>query len=171
MNSSWEKFKDFLYDAFKYLLIFLVIAAVALLVYWRLSHLFGTDDLFHLKGERVPIATGEEAGFIGEEAVVHEVKSGNKEKPQAVQEETSSFNYDPENPDIDDVAPKINVNITDVSDMYLVGKSLKDAGLIHNIYDFVDRVNERNLNEEIKSGSYTIQKGSSIDEIIDLMIK
>lgn len=53
--------------------------------------------------------------------------------------------------------------------MYLVGKILRDEGLIDDIYDFVDRIKELGLDNDVRGGAVKIEKGMTLDEIIKIL--
>lgn len=166
MNSTWEKTKDFLYDIVRYIWILIVLAIVVLLVYWRISNMFGIDNIFQLPGNSGPVtelvATSESM-----ELTAHEVQSDNRE-PLA-----TGDNIEYREVKLDDetiVRIEIhNVNIKETKDMYLVGKILRDEGLIEDIYDFVDRIKELGLDNDVRGGTVKIEKGMTLDEIIKIL--
>lgn len=166
MNSTWEKTKDFLYDIIRYIWILIVLAIVVLLVYWRISNMFGIDNIFQLPGnngtETESVATSESM-----ELTAHEVQSDNRE-PLATGD---NIEYREVKLD-DETIVKIeihNVNIKETKDMYLVGKILRDEGLIDDIYDFVDRIKELGLDKDVRGGTVKIEKGMTLDEIIKIL--
>lgn len=166
MNSTWEKTKDFLYDIVRYIWILIVLAIVVVLVYWRISNMFGIDNIFQLPGnggvQAEPVATSDST-----ELTAHEVQSDNRE-PLATGD---NIEYREAKLD-DDTIVKIeihNVNIKETKDMYLVGKILRDEGLIDDIYDFVDRIKELGLDNDVRGGTVKIEKGMTLDDIIKIL--
>lgn len=166
MNTTWEKTKDFLYDIIRYIWIILVLAIVVLLVYWRISNIFGIDNIFQLPGNN-GVETGSVATSESMELTAHEVQSDNR-APLATGD---NIEYREAKLD-DDTIVKIeihNVNIKETKDMYLVGKILRDEGLIDDIYDFVDRIKELGLDNDVRGGTVKIEKGMTLDEIIKIL--
>ena len=169
MNNSWEKTKDIFYDLIRYVFILFIIAGIGVLIYWRLNKMFGAKDLFKFQGTPVTIAT-DEGTIENKEAVVHETKNPNMEE-FATADEITKHTVHVEDTGESHTIETYTINFTDVSDMFIVGKELKDRELIQNIYDFVDRVKERKVEGKIKAGTKKIEKGMSIDEIIDVLMK
>lgn len=167
MHFTWEKMKDFLYDMVRYLWILLVLAMVVVLVYWRIARMFGIENVFHLSGNQNESQISFVATSESTELTAHEVHSENRE-PLATGDhiEYREVQLD------DETTVKIevhNVNVKETKDMYLVGKMLRDEGLIDDIYDFVDRIKSLGLEKSVHGGIVKIEKGTPLDGIIDIL--
>ena len=61
------------------------------------------------------------------------------------------------------------ITVTDGEGANAIAKSLSDAGLIDSTSKFTDRVIELGASSSLKTGTYTIKGGTSIDDIIGVL--
>lgn len=154
MKSFFEKIKDILYDGTEYILMIAIIAVVALIINWRIGGLFATNA----KNDDKPLA--EDKTSIVDE--YNEFIEDSETKTQIeIAEET------------DENAEEKVIDLIIPSGAYAneIGKMLVTKGLIEDSSQFVNKVIEMGVETKLKSGTFQITTGSSLEEIINILIK
>lgn len=171
MKRFIEGFKNILYDSMDYIIMLAIVISVVSVIGWRLDILFAKDtppmddeiisaeviipdeDRNSDSSEDVAAETEEEKpGEDKEEKPKKETKEeAKKEKPEKVDEDSSQ---------------SININIPDGSLPSKIGSILEESGLVSSKNEFVQKAQDMNLDRALRSGKYTFDKNSSLEDII-----
>ncbi|MCR2045060.1 endolytic transglycosylase MltG [Anaerosalibacter massiliensis] len=170
MKKFSEKLKDFFYDAIDYILMGVIIVAVAGIIGWRLDVLF--DDGIT---EGSPI--GKEIESSKDKKIASRNSTSNKKSKTDVKKEEKKEGKKEdkkENDKNDDKSKKeelVKVSIPKGSVSENIAEILKDNGLIKDESEFMAKVKEMNLETGLKYGEYEINKSSSMEDIIKKLSK
>lgn len=173
----YDKFKDFLYDSVDYLFMIGILVVVVGVIGWRLDVLFEKDTVSAQPSDQVVVDNSSREDFLDE--IIPEVSQAEESEDENSTEldpptqETSS----PEQ--VNNPAPQtpppsietVKITIPDGSMPGKIGAILQESGLITSSRDFIAKAVELKLDTKLKSGSYTINKGLALDEIVKLMTK
>jgi len=172
MNNFSDKLKDYLYNSVDYLIMLLIIVSVVGIIGWRLDILFG---------DTISIAAKRDIEVVNDYKPKDE-DSSNHETPKAQTPETSEdpIEQKPVDPEIpkeptDQKPDKNTENIKIVIPAgTLPGKIaliLYENGVIDSNKNFINKVVALKADTKLKSGTFTIIKGSSYEEIINILTK
>lgn len=170
MKKFSEKLKDFFYDAIDYILMGVIIVAVAGIIGWRLDVLF--DDGI-TKGSPI----GKEIESSKDKKVASRNSTSNKKSKTDVKKEEKKEGKKEdkkENDKNDDKSKKeelVKVSIPKGSVSENIAEILKDNGLIKDESEFMAKAREMNLETGLKYGEYEINKSSSMEDIIKKLSK
>lgn len=172
-----EKLRDIIYDSIDYIFMLGIVIIVAVVIGWRLDVLFAKDAL------EVPPST---------------VIVDNSDRPQDFEDEPSVQPGDPateapdepgEDPAQEDPQPEpvetpqptppppspqtqsVKVIIPEGSLPGKIGLILEENGVVASSREFLAKVVEMKLDTKLRSGTFTIQKGLSIEEVVKIITK
>lgn len=149
---TFDKIKDFLYDGMDYIVMLLIIAAIALVINWRLDGLFTVETTDF----------GNESSASAEESVVDEfVEEQEKEKAKKENEEDKDEETD----------NVININIPAGSLPGDIADILVSNNLIEDKSEFLDMVVELQLETKLRSGKYELRENATLEDIIVKLTK
>ncbi|MDY0235158.1 MAG: hypothetical protein RBR71_03985 [Gudongella sp.] len=169
----YDKLKDFLYDSVDYLFMIGILVVVVGVIGWRLDVLFEKETVSAQPTEQVVVDNSSREDFsdiiITDKSPQEEPEIS--EEPE-VSEEPEQF---PTNPTPSETPPPsvetIKIIIPDGSMPGNIGLILQENGLITSSRDFIAKAVELKLDTKLKSGSYTMNKSMSLDDIVQMMTK
>lgn len=185
--------KDFMYDSMDYIIILLIIAIVGSVIFWRLDFLFNEENI----ASRLNVAERDEAIKESEAKELDsekstkdsveekvskkddELKVVDKEKTDDKSEKTISKEEKSETKKIEtDNKLKENtkgeiilVEIPQGSDSKSIANILESSGAIKNADLFLEKCESTGLSTKLKAGKFNIEKGSSLEEVINTITK
>lgn len=166
-----ERWKDLFYEISDVLLALVIILMMSTVITWKV-----TDSLAYSKDKT----------SIAQEPIMNQEKESNPIAANNKNTESDSSNFvemqddmvedingggstDEQTPVISSQPSMIHVEIPSGTPGMNIAKILKDRGLIDNTAKFVARIEERNLSSKLKSGSFDIESGTSLDRIINII--
>lgn len=167
MKDFIEKLKDIIYDGIDYIIMALVIAAVVLVINWRLGGLFAKDATDIIADNTHEIIEENNDNDDIDESSTNGEQVLEKDSETAQDEETDEDQKD----DINKEEEVIHINIPPGSLPAKIGDILVESGLIQDRNEFVNKVVELRMETRLKSGEYEIAKNSSLEEIIQVLTK
>ncbi|MGF7056737.1 hypothetical protein [Brassicibacter mesophilus] len=191
MKKFIEKVKDFLYDAIDFVLIFVIIVAVAGIIGWRLDILFAKDmdkpPVEHItdnnsNNENKDEESNDSESKDDEDLKANEDTEDNKDNQDnkadlqnndATSETDTPDEQDNSSDDAQDVAADevVTVKIPNGSLPPTIANILLEKGLIDNKMDFLKKSQELKLDTKLKSGEFEIKRNSSLETIIKALAK
>ncbi|NLW39847.1 MAG: endolytic transglycosylase MltG [Tissierellia bacterium] len=167
MKDFIEKLKDIIYDGIDYIIMALVIAAVVLVINWRLGGLFAKDATDIIADNTHEIIEENNDNDDIDESSTNGEQVLEKDSETAQDEETDENQKD----DINKEEEVVHINIPPGSLPAKIGDILVESGLIQDRNEFVNKVVELRMETRLKSGEYEIAKNSSLEEIIQVLTK
>lgn len=166
--------RDFLYNITDYGLIIAVIVIMVAILAWRFNLLFNKDI------EKEVIADGADIIQIDDE---HDSTSNLNDNTDEIDDEKPevSDNEDTEEPDNTDTKEPDDTEGNNVSDVIAtieipegsfpssIGDILVNSNLINNKNEFLNRSVELGLDTRLRSGTFEIAVGTSLDNIIKII--
>lgn len=184
MKGRRKSFHDFIHDSMDIIIILIIIIIVGSIISWRLNLLF--------KKIETPILSESNNEILDEdssrESVVPEDNLNETDKtedePDNINEATNESqiarNDSEENVEVeakvqdtqnsDNKAPK-TINIPNGSSTKAIGDILVNQGLISSSDSFVSTCESMNMSTKLKSGTYSITPGDSLENIITALTK
>ena len=182
VNDFNEKLKDLLYESIDYLIMIAIVAAVVVIIGWRLDILFHKDGVnpptrvveneLEVEDESKDIATGQNEDNDQEEANENEKDDENtvdKEDDQKDDRDSAGDNVDRPNPSDEVQSRMVTVDIPEGTLPSGIGSILEASGLISSKNDFVLKAQEMGLDRNLRSGKYEIPNNSSLEEIVKII--
>jgi len=162
-----EKFKDFLYDISDILLALFIIAIMATVVSWKFAGSFvgNANTPLHKENESSFQAIDNEPSEI---ETIAEVEADPGTEDEAEPEAKPEPEVEPE-VEQEQIIVVTTIKIPSGSTGVGIAGIIKDAGLIENTSDFINRIESRGLSAKLQSGSFKIGSDKSLDEIIDIL--
>lgn len=154
MKNIGDKIKDFLYDATEYILMVAIIAIVVLVINWRLEGLFAMD----IENSNVQTETSDES-------IVDEFSDYAEDQEDPESEENKEDDKDEAEGQI------VYIEIPSGTLPGEIGNILVANNLIDSQNEFINKVIQMGVEKKLKSGSFKIAKGSSLEEIINILTK
>lgn len=161
-----EKLRDIIYDSIDYIFMLSIVVVVVVVIGWRLDVLFAKDAL-EMPPAGVIVDNSERPGEPGEDPT--EVPAENPDA-EPVQET-------PELPEpIQPPAPppsteSVKIVIPEGSLPGKIGLILEENGIVSSSRDFLNKVVGMKMDTKLRSGTFTIPKGLSIEEVVRLITK
>lgn len=161
MKDFLDKIKDILYDGTEYILMIAIIAVVAFIINWRLDGLFAMD-----------VESSDNEIIVDNESVVDEYNEYLENiEDEAPEEEKTEDNEKDNEKDAEEKGIIVNVTIPSGSLPNEIANILVSSGLIESKSKFIDKIVEMGVETKLKSGTFKIPKGSSIEEIVNIISK
>ena len=171
----FEKLKDLLYETSDLLLGLVILLLMTSVITWQI-----TDSLALTSQNSINIEETEDTTEPLPVEPVHEVDepSGNIEEDEpkvvnVIPEDDQSSVPILETKPITTTNPSqdklITVEVPNGTPGMGIANILRDKGLIHSSQDFIARVDELKLGTKLKSGTYKIETGATLDEIIYIL--
>lgn len=171
MKDFIEKLKDIIYDGIDYIIMALVIAAVVLVINWRLGGLFAKDATDIIADNTHEIIEENNDNDDIDESSTNGEQVLEKDSETAQDEETDENQKDYINKEEENQEEVVHINIPPGSLPAKIGDILVESGLIQDRNEFVNKVVELKMETRLKSGEYEIAKNSSLEEIIQILTK
>ena len=137
-----KKIKDFLYNKNDIIIVLLIVALAAFIIYTRVDAIM---DYPEKMADKTASQTEQQQG----------TKSQDANAPA----------------DDSDTADDISIKITDNDTSVTVSEKLADAGIISSATEFEGYISNMGKEDSIKSGTFKIPTGSSNEEILDIITK
>lgn len=134
-----NKIKDFFYNKNDIIIVLIILIAAAFIIYTRIDAIMAYPEQ------------------LAEKAAQQETEA---------KEETSSASS--ENVSSDDTAP-VSITITDSDTSDTVAAKLYEAGLITSDTEFTEYISSQGMENSLKSGTFQINKGSSNEDILNII--
>lgn len=169
MKSFYENIKDFLYDFIDYIIMIGIVVIVIIVIGWRLDLLFAKDALDIPDGEDVIIERdngyedkNENPDYDTDIYDDEEIKEDDEEEPASKEdiEETTIVE-----------GRAVKITIPSGSLPSSIGDILVKNGLVPSSNEFVEKSQELNLDTKLKSGTFEIKFGSSVEDIVKIIAK
>lgn len=179
----FEKIKDLFYEISDILLALVIILMMSTVITWKItdSLAFSKDktSMTHEVKENVqqepavnPVDTSNPTAGNSEdtaEGTANDNKDSVEVQDHTVEDTDDTTVTDEQTPTIPSKPAMIHVEIPSGTPGMRIAKILKDKGLIDNTAKFVARIEEKNLSSKLKSGSFDIESGTSLDHIIGII--
>ncbi len=174
MKKIFEGIKDILYDSIDYIIMIGIVGIVVFVIGWRLDLLFAKDALDMPPKNNVivkednpdkPVPSIPEPN--NEEADEDPIEIIDKEPEQEVVQAPPVDVKD----NVSSSSTMIKVTIPAGSLPSKIGSILEANGLVPSKNEFVQKSQELKLDTKLKSGTFEIKLGSSIEEIVRLIAK
>ncbi|MDR7857264.1 hypothetical protein [Tissierella sp.] len=164
-----ESLKDILYDSVDYIIMIGIIGIVVFIIGWRLDLLFANDAL-DLPPKNHAIVEDDSAK--DPDPIVDDQEEQDIEEPIVEDDIVENEPDEPKDPIVENpVGTIIKIVIPPGSLPSKIGNILESNGLVTSKGDFVQKSQELKLDTKLKSGSFEIEVGSSLEEIIKLIAK
>ena len=161
MKDFLDKIKDILYDGTEYILMIAIIAVVAFIINWRLDGLFAMD-----------VESSDNEIIVDNESVVDEYNEYLENiEDEAPEEEKTEDNEKDNEKDAEEKGIIVNVTIPSGSLPNEIANILVSNGLVESKSEFINKIVEMGVETKLKSGTFKIPKGSSIEEIVNIISK
>lgn len=174
---GFEKLRDILYDSIDYVFMLAIVVVVALVIGWRLDVLFAKDALevppstVIVDNSDRPQDVGDEPSDLPEDPATESPDDPGEDPSQ---EDPQSEPVDPPQPTPTPPSPQaqsVKVIIPEGSLPGKIGLILEENGVVSSSRDFLAKVVEMKLDTKLRSGTFTIQKGLSIEEVVKIITK
>ncbi|HHY90183.1 MAG TPA: endolytic transglycosylase MltG [Clostridiales bacterium] len=153
----WEKLKDFLYEISDILFALLIIFVMSVVITWKI-----TDSMAFSKNKN--------SFPTQNQTSVHMEHSKNTSSDKTdVSEKTEPEEENADNPSPSQSDEPIQINIPSGIPAANIATILEENNLIQSASDFIARIEERQLANQLKFGTFQFKQGSSLDEIIDIL--
>ncbi len=175
MKKLLESFKDILYDSVDYIIMIGIIGIVVFIIGWRLDLLFANDALDIPPKDTI---VGEDNTVKDPDPIVENQEEQDiedtEESVEAPEEDRVVVNI-PEEP----IEPVVETPVGTIIKIIIppgslpskIGNILESNGLVTSKNDFVKKSQELKLDTKLKSGTFNIELGSSLEEIIKTIAK
>jgi hypothetical protein len=154
MKRFFEGLKDILYDGIDYIMMAVIIVIVALIINWRLGGLFAKDGLDAIS-KKPTVSNGEVKNKPNDN------KNSTENTGDAKKDNISNENSD----------ALVKITIPKGSLPSKIGDILADNGLVKDKDEFVKKAIDMKLETKLKYGEFEIPKGSSMEEILQILTK
>lgn len=162
-----ERIRDFLFDISDLLISLLIIAAIFMVISWKLNESIPIDTSLALQTVETPAPAQDSQA----DATPSETASDDLSEP-----DQSTDASDADKPIvIQPTLPKtvtgkeITVKIPEGSPGVAIGKILKDNGLITDVNTFIKKVDEMSLGPKLRSGTFKLKTGMDLEAIIKII--
>jgi len=180
-------FKDFLYDSMDYIMIFSIVLLVVGIISWRLNILFNdssvlasekvTNEIPKNKEKVIKNPKKEEDNKALPKKDLEGEKSLKEEDPS---KEKSDKNIDADNKNnkvLDskqaekETNDKIKLSIPQGSDSSKIADILQASGAVEDAEEFLTKCETMEKSTKLKAGDFEIPKGSSLEDVINIITK
>jgi len=158
-----DRIRDFFYDSVDYIFMLVIIVVVVGVIGWRLDILFAKDAM----------------DMSGQNEVVIDNSNRDNEDPIVVVDDPTVVTEDPQsptptpppttNPPVTSSGEVVKVIIPEGSLPNKIGLILQEKGLVSSSRDFISKAVELHLDTKLKSGTFDIQKGLSLEAVVKII--
>lgn len=163
-----ERIKDFFYDISDLLISLLIIAVIFMVISWKLNESIPIDSTLAPQTVDEPAAAPDAAvenpdGVkLASDSPDLTADASDADKPIA---EQPAANTAPKPASVKEITIKIPSGSPGVA----IGKILKENGLITDISAFIKKVDEMGVGPKLRSGSFKLKTGMSLESIIKVI--
>lgn len=162
MKNFFDKVLDFLYDYVDYVIMLAIVVIVVGIIGWRLDLIFTGESL--ADADPTPVVVEDDSGQADDD--VDSSEDETTDEP-VEGEEAQGDEEEPEEEPSSDVEIEIPSGTASMG----VADILVENGLIDDASEFLARAGEQEAETKLRAGTFTIPSGSSIDEIIQILIR
>lgn len=141
-----NKIKDFFYDKNDIIIVLIILALAAFIIYSRIGIIMDYPEKLADKNTTTVQTTVEETTTAPEETTT--------EKKAAA-----------------DSSATVEIKITDKDTSVTVAQKLEKAGLVESATEFEGYISNKDKADDIKTGTFKIEKGSSFEKILNTITK
>lgn len=172
----FEKLKDFFYEVSDILLAFVIILVMSTVITWKVSDSLAFSkekdtDAYPIAGSHGTSEDSQPSQDASQQAVPENTdpsaSAGSDQKSSSAP--VASQSSPDSQPVVAAVAPQpsvVRIDIPSGASGTGIASILKQKGLIDNSAKFIARVQELKMESKLKSGTFSIPAGTSLDEII-----
>lgn len=161
-----EKVKDFLYDISDFVFSLLIIVIIFFVVSFKLTdtmqvHFFtnlGKDATTDLADATVPSLDDIDNNPVN-------LPEETTDVTPPVEEETETEDTTPAEDTVVEIKD-VNFEIAPGSPGFKIATNLESAGLIQNVDEFISKLDELNLGNKLRAGTFKLNTGMTVEEII-----
>jgi len=145
-----KKIKDFFYNKNDIIIVLLIVALAAFIIYTRVDAIMKYPEKMADKAE---------------------TQTEQQQETKAEDGKTSEDDDTDAQADDADKSADVSIKITDKDTSVTVAEKLADAGIVSSATEFEGYIANMGKEDSIKSGTFTIPAGSSNEEILDIITK
>ena len=161
-----DKIRDFLYDSVDYVFMLIIVVLVIGVIGWRLDILFANDAL-DVPGSTPVIVDNSGRNNGDEEDPLEDPGSENPDDTENPDDPVDT----PSNPNPTPSPEVVRVIIPEGSLPNKIGLILQENGVVSNSRDFISKAVELHLDTKLKSGTFEIQKGLPLDQVVKIIAR
>ena len=150
-----EKIKDYLYDISDILIALVLVAVITIAITYKITDAFTIKIFNPIDDEQTAIT--EQIPEEETEVVVGE----NTPESQDPSEVTEPIEIEP--------ATKVNFEVKRGMTGYNIANLVLEKGLIADINDFIQRVEELGLGNKLRSGTFSVSSNIPLDDLINVI--
>lgn len=187
MKDFIEKIKDVVYDGFDYIVMLGIVVLVVGIIGWRLDILFAKDALGVSHGivSENPNEGNEPSIDVSQKPDIKDpVEQDPSEETPDAEEPNEGNTNTPEVPEVPPTEPPasetpptaptgevVTITIPAGSLPGKIATILHENGVIDSSKDFIAKMVELRLDTKLKSGTFSITKGSSYEDVLSIITK
>ncbi len=161
-----DRIRDFLYDSIDYVFMFIIVLLVVGVIGWRLDILFANDALDIPQN---PVLVDNSGRDTEEDDPIEEPGD---EDPDGDTVDDPNAPSDPTTPTSPTPSGEIvKIVIPEGSLPNKIGLILQENGVVSSSRDFISKAVELHLDTKLKSGTFEIQKGLSLDQVVKIIAR
>lgn len=168
-----ERIRDFLYDISDLLISLLIIAVIFAVISWKLNESIPIDIAAAPPAAEEPVTPAEEPADSADPGDVADASDADKPIEGTPVTITPVIPDDtatpPEKPAGTPAGQTVSVEIPSGSPGVAIGQILKEKGLIPDVNAFIKKVDEMGLGPKLRSGTFSLKTGMSLEEIIKIL--
>lgn len=162
-----ERIRDFLFDISDLLISLLIIAAIFMVISWKLNESIPIDTSLALQTAETPAPTQDSQA----DATPTDTVSDDLSEPNQSTDATDAdkpITIEPTLPK-SETGKEVTVKIPEGSPGVAIGKILKDNGLITDVNTFIKKVDEMSLGPKLRSGTFKLKTSMGLEEVIKII--
>lgn len=164
-----DRVRDVLYDSVDYIFMIVIVLVVIGVIGWRLDVLFAKDALeSHTPGQVIVDNSGRVDDEPDEPSDEPEVTVEGEEGSEGDEEPAGETQDEPQQP-AQPSTTIVQVEIPVGSMPGKIGLILEEKGVVTSSREFIAKAVELGLDTKLKSGTYKIQLGQPIEDIVRLL--
>lgn len=170
VKNIFDKILDFLYDYVDYVIMLAIVVIVVGIIGWRLDLIFTGESLAN--ADPAPVVVEEDNGQADDDVdASEEENTDDAEEDQDEDTTEGETEEEPEEEPEEDSSSDVKIEIPSGTASMGVADILVENGLIDDASEFLARAGEQEAETKLRAGTFTIPSGSSIDEIIQILIR
>jgi hypothetical protein len=144
--------KDLIYDFSDIILGFFIVAAIVIIVWWKISDTMTISDRDSMSAA---IGTSQSSGAASQPAGTTGAKPAGD---GSVLSDMQGI-----------IGEDVSITVESGASGYSIGKQLTQAGLITSTTDFIAKVEDMKAASDLRAGEFTFKKGMTLEEIIKVL--
>ncbi len=170
----FEKIRDFFYNINDLIIAILIISLAAYIITWKIGDILSYPDQVVAQETSEPAPLDDvHTPDIPENEDIPDETSDEDPITDPDEEITNETPTESEEDPIDEPPTqpvnKISIDIPSGTAGERIASILKEKGLINNSSEFIDRLEERNLDVKLQAGTFKIPENASVDEVINIL--